>query len=68
MAKILLTEDDDAVRAFVARALEMDGHKSRSPPQTVRKGLIVCKSMTANLTFCSAISKCHSWMGLNSPK
>ena len=27
MAKILLTEDDDAVRAFVARALEMDGHK-----------------------------------------
>lgn len=27
MAKILLTEDDDAVRAFVARALEMDGHE-----------------------------------------
>jgi len=26
MAKILLTEDDDAVRSFVARALEMDGH------------------------------------------
>ena len=26
MARILLTEDDDAVRAFVARALEMDGH------------------------------------------
>lgn len=26
MAHILLTEDDDAVRAFVARALEMDGH------------------------------------------
>lgn len=26
MAKILLTEDDDAVRSFVARALQMDGH------------------------------------------
>lgn len=27
MAKILLTEDDEAVRSFVARALEMDGHE-----------------------------------------
>ncbi|MFD0914978.1 response regulator [Pseudahrensia aquimaris] len=27
MAKILVTEDDEAVRAFVARALEMDGHE-----------------------------------------
>ena len=26
MANILLTEDDDAVRSFVARALEMEGH------------------------------------------
>ena len=26
MAKILLTEDDEAVRSFVARALAMDGH------------------------------------------
>ncbi|ODN68607.1 response regulator [Methylobrevis pamukkalensis] len=26
MARILLTEDDDAVRAFVRRALEIDGH------------------------------------------
>ncbi len=26
MAKILLTEDDDAVRSFVSRALELDGH------------------------------------------
>lgn len=26
MAKILLTEDDEAVRAFVRRALEIDGH------------------------------------------
>lgn len=26
MSTILLTEDDEAVRAFVARALEMDGH------------------------------------------
>jgi DNA-binding response OmpR family regulator len=26
MARILLTEDDDAVRAFVRRALELDGH------------------------------------------
>lgn len=27
MARILLTEDDDAVRTFVARALTMDGHE-----------------------------------------
>ncbi len=26
MAKILLAEDDDSVRAFVKRALELDGH------------------------------------------
>ncbi len=26
MAKILITEDDEAVRSFVARALEMEGH------------------------------------------
>jgi two-component system, cell cycle response regulator CpdR len=26
MARILLAEDEDAVRAFVKRALEMDGH------------------------------------------
>jgi two-component system cell cycle response regulator CpdR len=25
--RILLTEDDDAVRAFVSRALELDGHR-----------------------------------------
>jgi len=27
MARILLTEDDEAVRAFVGRALAMDGHE-----------------------------------------
>ena len=27
MARILVTEDDDAVRAFVARALTLDGHR-----------------------------------------
>ncbi|NBN65537.1 response regulator [Microvirga tunisiensis] len=27
MARILLTEDDDAVRTFVKRALELDGHE-----------------------------------------
>ncbi len=27
MARILLTEDEDAVRGFVRRALEMDGHE-----------------------------------------
>ena len=27
MARILLTEDDESVRTFVKRALEMDGHK-----------------------------------------
>ncbi len=27
MARILVTEDDDSVRAFVARALSLDGHQ-----------------------------------------
>lgn len=27
MARILLTEDDESVRAFVKRALQMDGHE-----------------------------------------
>ncbi|MBB3931674.1 DNA-binding NtrC family response regulator [Kaistia hirudinis] len=27
MARILVTEDDDAVRSFVARALTLDGHR-----------------------------------------
>jgi len=27
MAKILLTEDDEAVRSFVSRALQLDGHQ-----------------------------------------
>jgi two-component system cell cycle response regulator CpdR len=27
MARILLTDDEDAVRAFVKRALELDGHE-----------------------------------------
>lgn len=27
MARILVTEDDEAVRAFVKRALELDGHE-----------------------------------------
>lgn len=27
MARILLTEDDESVRAFVKRALELDGHE-----------------------------------------
>ena len=27
MAKILLTEDDEAVRTFVSRALQLDGHQ-----------------------------------------
>jgi two-component system cell cycle response regulator CpdR len=28
MAKILITEDEDSLRRFVARALEMDGHET----------------------------------------
>lgn len=28
MAKILITEDEDALRAFVARALRLDGHET----------------------------------------
>lgn len=30
MARILLTEDDEAVRSFVKRALELDGHSVES--------------------------------------
>jgi len=28
MAKILITEDEDALRSFVARALQLDGHET----------------------------------------
>ena len=28
MARILITEDEDSLRAFVARALKMDGHET----------------------------------------
>lgn len=36
MAQILLTEDDEAVRSFVKRALELDGHAV----ETAEDGLI----------------------------
>ncbi len=29
MAKILITEDEDSLRAFVARALRLDGHETQ---------------------------------------
>lgn len=32
MARILLAEDDDAVRTFVSRALQMDGHDVEEAP------------------------------------
>lgn len=32
MARILVAEDEDAVRAFVARALELRGHQVRAVP------------------------------------
>ena len=28
MARILITEDEDSLRSFVARALRMDGHET----------------------------------------
>lgn len=30
MARILIAEDDEAVRAFVSRALELDGHNAKT--------------------------------------
>ncbi len=32
MAKILITEDEDSLRTFVARALRMDGHETVEAP------------------------------------
>lgn len=42
--RILLTEDDDSVRAFVSRALELDGHKV----ETACHGLEALERLTEN--------------------
>ena len=46
MARILLTEDDEAVRSFVKRALELDGHSvdaSEDGGEAVEKGFVGVK-------------------------
>ena len=42
--RILLTEDDDSVRAFVSRALELDGHKV----ETACNGVEALDQLTQN--------------------
>ncbi|MGQ7791699.1 response regulator [Faunimonas sp. B44] len=42
--RILLTEDDESVRAFVSRALELDGHKV----ETACDGLDALQRLTEN--------------------
>ena len=42
--RILLTEDDDSVRAFVSRALELDGHKV----ETACNGVEALDQLTRN--------------------
>jgi two-component system, cell cycle response regulator CpdR len=42
--RILLTEDDDSVRAFVSRALELDGHEV----ETACHGLEALERLTEN--------------------
>ena len=42
--RILLTEDDDSVRAFVSRALELDGHKV----ETACNGVEAMESLSSN--------------------
>ena len=37
MARILLTEDDEAVRSFVKRALELDGHSVEAAARMAAK-------------------------------
>jgi two-component system cell cycle response regulator CpdR len=37
MAKILIAEDEDSLRRFVARALEMDGHEIVMPETAPRR-------------------------------
>lgn len=44
MARILLTEDDEAVRSFVKRALELDGHQV----EAVEDGGEAVESLTRN--------------------
>ena len=38
MAKILITEDEDSLRIFVARALRLDGHETVEAPDGARLG------------------------------
>ena len=48
MAKILITEDEDALRSFVARALRLDGHETEEAADGA-EGLRKLKSGTFDL-------------------
>ena len=51
MAKILLTEDDDGIRNFLAHALQMDGHEV-ALAEDGEDVLINCGWHRVILTFC----------------
>jgi two-component system cell cycle response regulator CpdR len=59
MAKILIAEDEDSLRRFVARALEMDGHQIVKPVTAPRR--LSSFSQTVSIC-CFPISGCRSWM------
>ena len=54
MAKILITEDEDALRIFVARALKLDGHETVEAlaAAQLRVHLRVVKHVVAVLAAC----------------
>lgn len=43
MARILVTEDDDSVRAFVGRALQMDGHDVQTACDGAEAQEVLCE-------------------------
>ncbi len=60
MARILIAEDDEPVRGFVKRALEMDGHAVVAAVDGA-EALERLEQEAALSTCCSPTSGCRSW-------
>ncbi len=64
MARILVTEDEDSLRRFVARALQMDGHEVAQAADGA-DGLAQLQEGPS--ISCCRISACRSWTASRSP-
>ncbi len=56
MARILITEDEDSLRSFVARALRLDGHETHEAADGA-EGLEKLSAKAHTICFCP-ISAC----------